>query len=252
MSMRIIHTFFQDLAASLQFLTILPVGGDAEFRPGAMVRYFPLVGLILGALLSLVDHVLGWFCPPDITALLGVIWLMKLTGAFHLDGLGDAADGLLGHRTREQALGIMKDSRIGVMALVVIVSALAVKWAGIAHLSAHRSLILVLVPAYARFGMVLAMHWLPYARPEGGTGQAFWDDPRPLSNLLWGLVPMGLSLCVGWPGALILNLVFGVTIAALILFYRQRLGGITGDLCGATAEITESTLFLTAALAGGL
>ena len=179
-----------------------------------------------------------------------MILLAILTGAFHLDGLGDTADGLFSHRPRERILEIMKDSRIGVMGVVAVVSVLAVKWAGINGLGANRTALLVLVPAYARCGMLFGMRALDYGRPQGGTGLAFFSRTLRLRDF-WALIPLGLlSLVLGLP-VLTLAIGFAAITAALIAYYRRRLGCITGDMLGAMAEVTEAGLFLLAA-AGGL
>ena len=142
-----------------------------------MVPFFPVVGIILGTMLSIFDQAALRLWSEPVVAVLDVCLLIVLTGALHLDGLGDTADGLLGHRPREEALAVMKDSRIGVMGLSAIIVGLSIKWAGIMSLGAHRSLLLVIVPAYARGGMLFGMRFLEYGRPDGGTGHAFFKDP---------------------------------------------------------------------------
>ena len=116
------------LIAALQFLTIIPFGKSSIYDPKGMIPFFPIVGLIIGGLLSIFDHLSSRFWPAQTTAILDVVLLVIMTAALHLDGLGDTADGALGHRSREKALAIMKDSRIGVMGVVAIVCTLAVKW----------------------------------------------------------------------------------------------------------------------------
>jgi adenosylcobinamide-GDP ribazoletransferase len=178
-----------------------------------------------------------------VASLLDILFLAVLTGAFHLDGLGDAADGLLGQRPKEKALTIMKDSRLGTMGLVAIVFGLALKWAGIAGLDANRTLLLIIVPAYARGGMLFGMRFLEYGRPDGGTGLDFFKN-RLEWTAFWGLTaPVALSLFLGWT-ALWLNLSFVALTTVLIWYYKRRVGCITGDMLGAMAEILESGLFL--------
>ena len=163
-------------------------------------EFFPVVGIIIGGLLSLFDHVALNFWPEPVTAVLDVVLLIIITAAFHLDGLGDTADGILGHRSREKALIIMKDSRIGVMGLVAIVCGLAIKWAGIMHLDAHRTLLLVLIPAYARSTMIFGIRFLEYGRSEGGTGYDVFGKTLKLSAFQWMLFPVTLSIFLGWKG----------------------------------------------------
>lgn len=231
------------LIAALQFLTIIPLGKSAIYDPKGMVPFFPVVGIIIGGLLSIFDHVALNFWPEPITAVLDVIFLVVITAALHLDGLGDTADGVLGHRSREKALMIMKDSRIGVMGLVAIVCGLAIKWGGITHLTAHRTLLLVLIPAYARSTMIFGIRFLEYGRPDGGTGYDVFGVPLTLSAFQWMLIPVTLSIFLGWKG-IWLNLIFAVLTITIIFYYKKRMGCITGDMLGAMTEVTESLLFL--------
>ncbi|MBL7180353.1 MAG: adenosylcobinamide-GDP ribazoletransferase [Desulfobacterales bacterium] len=237
------------LIAAIQFLTILPVGKSERYDPQGMIPYFPVVGIILGVLVSAFDQAAIRLWTASTAAVLDVILMLVLTAALHLDGLGDTADGILGHRTKEQALLVMKDSRIGVMGLVAIASGLSLKWAGIAGLDAHRSLLLIVIPAYARGGMLFGIRFLEYGRPEGGTGLAFFDDPLDMSAF-WGLlIPVALSYFLGSMG-IWLNIMFAAITASIIFYYKKRLGCITGDMLGAMAEITEAMLFLLVSIRG--
>jgi adenosylcobinamide-GDP ribazoletransferase len=232
----------RNLISALQFITILPLGKAKSFDPPTMVPYFPLVGLLLGLMVALFDSVVIRLWTPPVAALLDVILLAILTGAFHLDGLGDTADGLLGPRSREKALEIMKDSRLGTMGLIAILFGLALKWGGIANLDAHRSIILIIIPTYARTAILFGMRYLPYGRPDG-TGKPFFSEKLSLKHF-WGLIfPIGLSLILGLK-AIWLNLAFVIILAMILLFYKKRMGCITGDMLGALVEITEAGLFL--------
>ena len=231
------------LIAALQFLTIIPLGKSTIYDPKGMVPFFPVVGIIIGGLLSIFDYIALNFWPEPVTAVLDVVFLAVITAALHLDGLGDTADGVLGHRSREKALMIMKDSRIGVMGLVAIVCTLAVKWGGIMHISTHRTFLLVLIPAFARSGMIFGIRFLKYGRPEGGTGYDVFGEPLKLSAFQWVLIPVTLSIFLGWKG-IWLNLIFAVLTITIIFYYKKRMGCITGDMLGAMTEVTESLLFL--------
>lgn len=233
----------KSLIAAIQFITILPVGKPGAFEPKRMIQLFPVVGIIVGLLVSAFDTAVLQLWPKPVASMLDMIFLAVITGAFHLDGLADTADGLLGHRTKEDALVIMKDSRIGVMGLVAVVCVLAIKLAGIASLDVHRSLLLVIIPAYARGSILFGVRFLKYGRPEGGTGHAFFSDPLKISAF-WGLlIPVALSFFLGWRGAL-LNLIFIIMTALILLYYKKRIGCITGDMLGAMTEVIESMLFL--------
>jgi adenosylcobinamide-GDP ribazoletransferase len=229
--------------SACQFITILPLGKHGKFQPSVMLAYFPLVGLTLGMMLWLLDGFFSHLWSRPVVSLLEVCFLAAITGAFHLDGLGDTADGLYGHRSRDSALEIMKDSRVGVMGLVAIVCCLALKWAGIAGLDSHRGCFLAIIPAYARGSILVGIRMLPYARPQGGTGKAFFDS-KPSLFAFWGMVPaILLSFFCGWRGIL-LNVVFIMLLAVILIYYKRKMDGITGDMLGALVETTEAALFL--------
>jgi adenosylcobinamide-GDP ribazoletransferase len=246
-----IRPLWQDFRAALQFLTILPVGGGGDFNPRGLLPFFPLAGVLVGGLLFLLDSAVLQLWPRPVAALLDVAFLAFITGALHLDGLADAADGLYGRRPREKALAIMKDSRVGVMGLVAVVAGLALKWGGISALESHRGLLLVVIPAFARGGMLIGMRFLPYGRPEGGTGRAFFDAPLTLRSFAGFLLPLGLSVFLGWRG-LFLVIAFAAVVAAILAYYHAKLGCITGDMLGAMTEVTEAALFLLMSAGGAL
>ena len=239
----------RNFISAIQFITIIPLGKAETFDPPKMIPYFPIVGILLGILVVLFDHAASRLWSMPVISLLDVIFLAVLTGAFHLDGLGDSADGLLGQRSKEKALTIMKDSRLGTMGLVAIVFGLALKWAGISGLDANRTLLLVIVPAYARAGMLFGMRFLEYGRPAGGTGVDFFKS-RLEWTAFWGLTaPVVLSVFLGWT-AFWLNLSFVTLTTLLIWYYKRRVGCVTGDMLGAMAEILEAGLFLLVSVGG--
>jgi adenosylcobinamide-GDP ribazoletransferase len=239
----------RNFISAIQFITIIPLGKAETFDPPKMIPYFPIVGILLGILVVLFDHAASHLWSMPVISLLDVIFLAVLTGAFHLDGLGDSADGLLGQRSKEKALTIMKDSRLGTMGLVAIVFGLALKWAGISGLDANRTLLLVIVPAYARAGMLFGMRFLEYGRPAGGTGVDFFKSKLEWTAF-WGLTaPVVLSVFLGWT-AFWLNLSFVTLTTLLIWYYKRRVGCITGDMLGAMAEILEAGLFLLVSVGG--
>jgi adenosylcobinamide-GDP ribazoletransferase len=240
--------FFADLRACLLFLTILPAGKSTAYSPMGMIRFFPVAGLILGGFVVLTDLAASRLWPLPVAALMDLLCLVVLTGAFHLDGLGDTADGIFSHRTRDRALEIMKDSRIGMMGLVTVVCVLGVKLAGIYAVKAGAGtgdtlLILLLVPAYSRASMILGIRFLPYGRKGTGTGLDLFAEPLGAKNFIYCAIPLCLSLFLGYKG-LVLNLVFVMGCSALLWFYKKKMNCITGDMLGAMTEILEAMLFL--------
>jgi len=228
--------------SALQFMTILPVGKIENLEIKKMHQYFPLVGIFLGVIVSIFDQIALMLWPQQIASLLDVVLLIILTGAFHVDGLGDTADGLLGIRTKDQALLIMKDSRLGTMALATIFSVLLIKWCGIMGIGSNRILLLIIIPAYARGAILFGIYYFEYGREEG-TGKAHFANPLKLTDF-WGLsIPFALSFFIGFK-MILLNLAFIILVVIIIMFYKKRIGCITGDMLGAMTEIVEAFLFL--------
>lgn len=233
--------------AAIRFITILPIGKSGAFDPKGMIPYFPLVGLLLGAILAGADYLFCMAFSKETAGLLDVVLLIFLTGALHMDGLGDAADGLWGHNSRKRALEIMKDSRVGAMGLIAIVCGILLKWCGIMNLAEHRSLWLLIIPAYARGSMIFGIRFLEYGRPEGGTGRSLFEEPLSAWVFLGLALPVLLSFFLGVKGILF-NCLFLIFTGAILYYYKKRLGCITGDLLGAMTETMECVLFLFAAL----
>ncbi|NLF74585.1 MAG: adenosylcobinamide-GDP ribazoletransferase, partial [Chloroflexi bacterium] len=151
-----------DLRGALAFLTILPVGWPHNGRPGRSFAYYPLVGLIVGTAVSVVASIR--FLSADLGAFLALLTWVVLTGGLHLDGFGDACDGLLATVEPEHRLEIMKDPRTGTWAVAGLVLLLLGKWIALRSISAH---LLILPPIIGRWAMVLAVYYFPYARSSG-------------------------------------------------------------------------------------
>ncbi len=236
----------QGLKNAIQFLTILPLGTSSSFDAGRMLPFFPLVGLLIGGLLVGVDYLACLWWNRIVASLLDVFFLIWITGALHLDGVGDTADGLYGQRSREDALAIMKDSRIGAMGSIAILSVVLLKWIALSSVIDGRSLVLLTVPAFGRCAQLVGMRSLPYGRQEG-LGRTFIEAPMHWYGFLLILLPVGGAAFLGIQGLVLLAGFILVTLGTLA-FYKRRLGCITGDMLGALCEVCETGLFLLASL----
>ncbi len=244
--------FIVDLKSAIMFISILPAGKGNEFSPTGMIKFFPFVGLMLGFLLLLTDQLASFFWQAPVVALLDVLLLVAFTGAFHLDGLGDAADGLFSHRSKQRALEIMKDSRTGMMGLIAIFCGLSVKIAGIYSLKMLCSpwqiiTMLFIIPAYSRGSMLFGIRYFKYGRKNTGTGHDLFEKKLPIKDFMWLLIPILISFSLGLKG-IILNVVFAASIFLILTFYKKKMGCITGDMLGAMTEVSESLLFLAAGM----
>lgn len=244
---------WDDFRIALSFLTVLPVGQNLPCDAPRLARsmaLFPAVGLALGLLLAVSNWALQLILPPLVVAPLVVLLLIRLSGALHLDGLADLADGLAGGRDSETRLRIMKDSRIGAVGAVALVMALLLKVLALYSLPLElQSAALVLMPAAGRWLQVLLAACCAYARPEGGTAGAFVDNVgRPQVLFASATLIAAALILFGWPGFWLL---FGLAALAWWLrrYLQLRLGGVTGDALGAATELAEiASLLLLLAL----
>ena len=230
--------------AALRFLTILPVPGGQDESPDDLAGtpvYFPLVGVLIGlaaaGLASGLLHVLPML--PGSVVL--VIALIGVSGGLHLDGLSDTADGFFSSRPRERILEIMRDSRVGAMGVMAIVCVLLLKVTSLASVPGGAFLpVAFLMPVAGRCALVISMSLLPYARPEGGLGTAFYRS-RPVLGSVWAalvLLVAGWLVC-GFGGLA----AAGASLIVVLLFAaytHRKLGGATGDTLGAACEIGET------------
>jgi adenosylcobinamide-GDP ribazoletransferase len=242
-----ITALWRPLRLALAMLTTLPVPHPTAPDPDEVGRApltYPLVGLLLGALL--IGASWGLFDLPPLAgaAIVLALWTL-LTGALHLDGLADCADGLLGgHADAQQRRAIMRDPHVGSAAVVALVMVMIGKFAGLAAALDHGNLLpLLLAPVLGRGAVLALMCALPYGSP-GGMAEAITARlPRQTGWLVVAMIA-GLSLIVA-PGALLL--------AALLVWLigrgaLQRLGGATGDVYGAAIELIETAVLLAMSL----
>jgi len=239
--------------AALRFFTRLPVPawvGHSSEQLNHAARYFPLVGLIVGALGAAVTVAALFVWPPLIAVLLGMAATLLATGAFHEDGLADSIDGFGGGWTREDVLRIMKDSRIGSYGAIGIGMALLVKAAALTEL-------LAVLPAPTFFALLVAGHGvsrfasttlifaLDYARDDDSSKSKPLATRMGKGELLVAAL-LGLAPCLWLPPlqvGIALVLVAVVTLLAARYFIR-RIGGYTGDCLGATQQLSEIAFYL--------
>lgn len=236
---------------ALQFLTVLPVRFRAtpdNEAVGRSLLYYPLVGLLLGGLLTATAWALDETSAPIAAAAIVTLWVLA-TGALHLDGLADSADAWIGGLgDRQRTLAIMKDPYCGPAAVSALVLALLLKFTTLAHLvTIGRLDLLALAPVLGRTALVLLFLTTPYVRTRGiGSPLAEALSRRACVGVVL-FVPAAVLVLIGtaafWP----LIAATGAFLALRALMMR-RIGGTTGDTAGALVEIIETIALLTAAL----
>jgi len=236
---------------ALQFLSSLPIrlpGMPTPQESGRSLLFYPLVGVLFGVLLMVLDQLLSGAPASLHAALLLAAWVM-LSGGLHLDGLADSADAWLGgFGDRERTLLIMKDPRSGPIAVVTVVIVLLLKFTALlALVETHHMVGLLLAPLIARAAMLGLFLNTPYVR-AGGLGQAMADHlPRKIAIQVLAATALGCVVLAGWSG------VWAGLIAVGGFFWlrrvmTQRLGGATGDTAGAMLELLEMAVLVGLAL----
>lgn len=230
---------------ALGFLTRIPMPVRIDYSQTLMNQssvYFPLVGLLLGAIYTGLYLLLSQLWSLPVCLLLVLIFHLWITGAFHEDGLADSIDALGGGYTVEKRLSIMKDSRIGTYGSVALMLALGLKLA--LWLSIDGLLIaLLVVPAIARLTPLLLMHFMRYVTdPASSRSKPVAESFSGRRLLLAGLFCLLLALLT----QTLFWALLAVAGTALIWgWYLQRqLGGYTGDTLGASVILTELALLL--------
>jgi adenosylcobinamide-GDP ribazoletransferase len=231
----------RSVAIAFGFLTRIPMptGAVSAYELGRAVTWFPVVGAALGAAMVGAHLALsGWVAPALVAvALVGLHALA--TGGLHLDGFADVFDALGGGRgNRERMLAIMRDSRIGAHGAAALVLLLAAKLAAVTEIvDRGPTWALFAAPIAARWAVVPLLVWFPYARPEG-LGKPFHGHAG-LTQLVGATGIAGLALAGLGQNVAVPSLVALAAALGLAFWLSRRLGGITGDVCGAAIELAE-------------
>ena len=238
---------------ALQFFTRLPIPHWVGFEQSWLnhaSRYFALVGIVVGAIAAAVYALAALWLPAPVAAVLSTAATIYLTGAFHEDGFADTCDGLGGGMTKERALEIMKDSRVGAYGAIGIVCMLGAKLAALATLPPSSAIgALLLAHPLSRLAATSLIWQMDYARSEG--------KAKPLAVRMsageFGIATLTVVLAaLGVLAFTLLDLAaIGAALVATILATRwlarkftRRLQGYTGDCLGAVQQLAEVAIYL--------
>ena len=238
---------------ALQFFTRLPiplwVGFESSWLSHA-ARYFPAVGIVVGAVTASVYVLSIWVWPQPVAVLLSTIAGIYLTGAFHEDGFADVCDGLGGGRTPERALEIMKDSHIGAFGVIGIGLILALKCITLSSLPVH-SVAIALLAAHplSRLASAALIWRLSYVRADGKAKllAQHMSTQEFCIAVVTASLPV-IAICVAgllpWQAILISSIAMVIAMLWLAGIFLRRIGGYTGDCLGAVQQITEVLFYL--------
>jgi adenosylcobinamide-GDP ribazoletransferase len=227
------------LVVAMQFLTRIPVPQLAGIDLADLSRsavFFPAVGVVIGLCVT-VGMLIGDMVNPVVAGLGGLLVWVVITGGLHLDGLGDVADAFgAAHHQPERFRAVLHDPHTGSFAVIAIVMQIAAKLVLLASVAMAANVwALVLVPAWARWG---ALVWGRMLRPLWpGTGENFAAQIGWRSIAAWEIA---LVIASAWIAPMLLSAI--VIVPLVVVFWRWRLGGMTGDCLGASIEVTESLL----------
>ena len=234
--------------ASFRFLTILPIPGNGDCSEAilhASARYFPLVGAVIGAMMAGIAFGLGFVFPHILVASILALAMIAISGGFHIDGLADTADGFLSSRPPEKIREIMKDSRIGAMGVIAIVSVISLKILALTSLNEQwlwRAAFLA--PMAGHTILFVKMTFMSPADSDGGLGSIFINNRKPIEAIAATL----LLACTGWVimgyAALVAIAACLLILALFCLICQRKLSGATGDTLGAACELCELTMIL--------
>jgi adenosylcobinamide-GDP ribazoletransferase len=239
------------VAAAVTFLTRIRVPHPAQSTDpgppdlGPATPYFPLVGALVGAIGAAVYWLATLLWPQPVAVVLAIAATVLTTGALHEDALADFADGFGGGTTPDRVLSIMKDSRVGSYGVVALTLALLAKLTALSVLPT-RDVILALIAAHtlSRYATLPLMASLPYVRSEGGTGAPFVGTITPARIAV--ATAFTLAILIATIGIRTIPVLLTATLltALLAVYSRRRIGGITGDVLGATAQLVEVATYL--------
>ena len=263
----------KDFFWALNFLTIVPTGKrwcEREPKVGIVVFWFPIVGLLMGIVLTFIYFPVTRFFPYLAADAVILIIYIVMTGGFHLDGFADTCDGLFGGSTREKRLDIMRDSRTGSYGALCLICTVGLKYIclvsidpeAVAALSVvfdyeiikdlnpvylnacEKGKVLFFMCAIGRWSQVLGAALSNYARDEAGTGRIIVENVK-IRHALFSLILPGILIFLfcGITGILIFFIVF-IVVALFVSYVKERIGGMTGDTLGAANEIGELTVLL--------
>ncbi len=238
------------LVTAIRTLSVIPIPGSDTSDFARATVWFPFVGFLLALpvffFIKLGMYLTTW---RQLIAVLSVLLGIFLTRGIHLDGLADCADGFGGGYTKERILSIMKDSDIGVFGALALISVLALKYIAFDEII-HRDILFLIIPSYisSRFTMSYLSFAMKYARKKEGTARRFVQNATLKDVLLAFSISFVLNAAVAKTvGVAMLFISFSVAFV-LKMFYAKKIGGVTGDVLGATSEIVETILLIAGVL----
>lgn len=242
--------FIKRLILQIQFFTRIPVSSKVMFDEKEFVKGIylaPVAGLLIGLISASVYYIVSISGKPAVAAVFALCAEIIVTGALHLDGLADTFDGIFSVRSKDEMLSIMKDSRIGTNGAIALILVIFVKL--MLLISLNRNLIfayLIIMPVVARMNIVWTAGISNYAGKAKSIGKRVIADTGVKEIII--ATAVAIIIAVSFIRYDVLRVIPCVIAFAVLftLYVKRKLGGITGDILGAVAELSEVAVLLTA------
>lgn len=237
---------------ALQFMTRIPIDISLDIKREdfrKIVRFFPIIGLIIGLFEVSVYLACFKIFSENIAAFFTVLSHLFITGGMHIDGLSDTVDGIFSGKSKDRILEIMKDSRVGTFGSLAIIFLILGKIIFISDIPHYlRITAIVLAPIISRTMNIFLMYNRKYARQQEGMGDMFIgaiDKTDFNITLFLGII---ISIIIGR----LKGIIFFILCFLFTLWFRSyienKIQGLTGDILGASDELNEILIYIISCL----
>jgi adenosylcobinamide-GDP ribazoletransferase len=234
---------------ALMFYTRIPVPkstGYSDENLNKATRYFPIMGLIVGGIAALVFYGSHFILPNEVAILLSMAASIYITGAFHEDGFADFCDGFGGGYTKEKALTIMKDSRIGTYGAVALVLILALKFFSLNNIETGLlPVILITAHSFSRVFPVFMIYTTSYSRMDASSKTKPIGKKGNTFSIIFAIITgFAFLYFIHWLAIVIALVVCSIIFIVFRAYVLRRIDGYTGDVLGALQQITEIGFYI--------
>ena len=231
-----------DLKVALAFLTRIPINHGPQISLRRSAALFPLVGAFIGLIGGLVFYLSSAILPPLVSASISILVTVAITGAFHLDGLADICDGLIGGWNREERLKILKDSRHGTYGVAAISLQLILQVCLLSALSPRDGLFtLIVLHTLSRLVPIFLM-LIPATSGHDGMGASVSREIGAKEPIVGSLITVLLIAPIMGLNFILLSAILFLTLSIFALWVIRKIGGMVGDAFGAGEQISETMI----------
>lgn len=233
-----------DLKVALAFLTRIPINHGPQISLRRSAALFPLIGAFIGLIGGLVFYLSFAILPPLVSASISILVTVAITGAFHLDGLADICDGLIGGWNREERLKILKDSRHGTYGVAAISLQLILQVCLLSALSPRDGLFTLIVLHTLSRVVPIFLMLIPATSGHDGMGASVSREIGAREPLVGSLITVLLIAPIMGLNFLLLSVILLLTLSIFALWVIRKIGGMVGDAFGAGEQISETMILV--------